>query len=116
MTKEVVVVATQTQFKDCVDLIRIHGVSALPVVSEDGKVLGTVSAADLLVKEEGRDARGARFRIGRSKTSARTAADVMTSPTITIGPTASVPEAARLMHKVHIMRLPVVDASDGGPT
>ena len=35
----------------------------------------------------------------------------MTSPAITIGPTASVPEAARLMHSAHIKRLPVVDSA-----
>jgi CBS-domain-containing membrane protein len=111
MTKEVVAVGPQTQFKDCIDLIRIHEVSALPVVSEEGIVLGIVSEADLLVKEEGRDGKAAPARKGRATAAARTAADVMTSPAITIGPTASVPEAARLMHRAHIKRLPVVDAA-----
>ena len=55
MTKEVIVVGPQTQFKDCIDLIRIHQVTALPVVSEEGNVLGIVSEADLLVREEGRN-------------------------------------------------------------
>jgi CBS domain-containing protein len=110
MTREVVIAEPQTPFKDCLDLIRIHAVSALPVVSEDGSVLGIVSEADLLAREELRDARPARIPIGRSKSSARTAADVMTSPAITIAPTASVPEAARLMRKTHVKRLPVVDA------
>jgi CBS domain-containing protein len=110
MTKEVVIVGPETPFKDCLELIRIHGVSALPVLSESGNVLGIVSEADLLTKEEVRDARQSRIRIERSKASARTAANAMTSPAITIGPMASVPETARLMRKAHVKRLPVVDA------
>jgi CBS-domain-containing membrane protein len=43
MTREVVTVAPATSFKDCVELIRIHGVSALPVVDRNGGVLGIVS-------------------------------------------------------------------------
>lgn len=95
-------------FKVCLDLIRIHRVSALPVVSEDASVLGIVSEADLLAREEACDARPARITIGRSKSPARTAANAMTSPALTIAPTASVPEAARLMRKAHVKRLPVV--------
>ena len=67
MTKEVVAVRPQTEFKECIDLIRIHEVSALPVVSEEGTVLGIVSEADLLVKEEGRDGKATRARNVRAK-------------------------------------------------
>jgi CBS-domain-containing membrane protein len=114
MTTKVVTVSPQTSFKDCVDLIRIHGVSALPVIDEQSQVLGIVSEADLLVKEERRDAKRRRLGIVPSKNlqvSARTAADVMTYPAITIGPAATVPAAARLMHKLQVKRLPVVDGT-----
>ena len=41
----------------------------------------------------------------------RTAADVMTSPVVTVTPETSIPEAIRLMMAHKIKRLPVVDAS-----
>jgi len=38
-----------------------------------------------------------------------TAAELMTSPAVTIGPEDSVADAARRMHDRHVKRLPVVD-------
>jgi CBS domain-containing protein len=38
-----------------------------------------------------------------------TAAELMTSPAVTIGPDDSLADAARLMHDRHVKRLPVVD-------
>jgi len=113
MTKDIVVVGPQAGFKECVDLLLLHGVSALPVVNGEGKLLGIVSEADLLAKEEQRGAKRPRvglIRRQRRHASGRTASDVMSSPAIAIGPAASVPEAARLMHRERVKRLPVIDA------
>src|SRR3546814_7241269 len=38
---------------------------------------------------------------------------LMTAPAITIGPDATLGEAARLMHRHAVKRLPVVDPADG---
>lgn len=113
MTKEVVVVGPQVGFKECVNMLRLHRVSALPVVNGDGKLVGIVSEADLLAKEEQRGAKRPWIGLIRRQSrhaSGRTASDVMSSPAITIGPAASVPEAARLMHRLRVKRLPVIDA------
>ena len=52
MTTQVVTVAPETPFKEIVARLADHRVSALPVVDHDGLVLGVVSEADLLLKQE----------------------------------------------------------------
>lgn len=44
-----------------------------------------------------------------AKAEARSTADLMTAPAVTVGPEATLAEAARLMHRRRVKRLPVVD-------
>jgi CBS domain-containing protein len=113
MSREVAIAAPDTTFKEVVARMQERGVSALPVVDADGRVLGIVSEADLLLKEE-RPPR----RVGgplldphgeAARALARSAGDAMTSPAVTVGPEATLTEAARLMHRRRVKRLPVVD-------
>ena len=39
MTTEVVTVGPETGFKSCVDMLRVHSISALPVIAADGALL-----------------------------------------------------------------------------
>src|SRR5262249_17863958 len=78
------------------------------------RVLGVVSEGDLLVKEERSDQpeRHLGFWRGREvrrKAEGQCARELMTAPAITVPSTATVAEAARLMHARHIKSLPVVD-------
>jgi CBS-domain-containing membrane protein len=116
MTQEVVTVNEHASFKDVAMLIAERRVSAVPVLDREGRVLGIVSEADLVLKEEypegppeGRMFQGRRRRIAQAKAAGDTAAELMTAPAVTIGPDASVAEAARLLHRHGIKRLPVVD-------
>jgi len=116
MTREVVTVDEETPFKEITQLLADCHISALPVLDSDGRVVGVVSEADLLLKEElpegpvgGRLFQGRRHRMERAKAAGATAVELMTSPPITVGPDASLPEAARLLHRHRIKRLPVVD-------
>ena len=52
MTTQVVTVGPATPFKELVARLAEHKVSAVPVVDDAGLVLGVVSEADLLLKEE----------------------------------------------------------------
>jgi CBS domain-containing protein len=109
MTAPAIGVAPSAEFKEMVRLMQTNGVSALPVIDEDGRPVGVVSEADLLLKEEyvGRErVRG--HKRERSKASGQTAEQLMTSPAVTIGPQASLAEAARVMHERGVKRLPVV--------
>jgi len=112
-----VCVSETVSFKEIAARLRECRVSALPVLDADGTVTGVVSEADLLVKEAvlgepdvawGMLA-GLVHHAARAKAGGVTAADLMTSPAVTIGPDEVVEHAARLMYDRKVKRLPVVD-------
>ncbi|MEV0390802.1 CBS domain-containing protein [Nonomuraea sp. NPDC050643] len=120
MTSKVISVTAATPFKDIAETLINGGISAVPVVDDDHHVIGMVSEADLLRKEEFREQfyregyrppLRARLRHpkGRQKAEGDTAADLMTSPAVTITPAASAVEAARVMDAHDVKRLAVVD-------
>lgn len=116
MTTRVVAARKDASFKDMAAMLRSSRISAFPVVDDAGKVIGVVSAGDLLVKEavlaEGTSFLAALRHIREDeKAAGLTAADLMTAPAITIGPDASVVDAARLMYDRRVKRLPVVNAA-----
>ena len=113
MTTNVVAVREGTGYKEIVTLLREHRVSAFPVVDQEDRVVGVVSEADLLVKPAAPAFPQGQIRLAwrleeRSKATGVTAADLMSTPPITIGPAAAVREAARLMQSRQVKRLPVV--------
>ncbi|MFI8947335.1 CBS domain-containing protein [Streptomyces sp. NPDC053750] len=55
MTRSVVALAAGAGSKDIVRTMRTQRISALPVVDEGNRVVGVVSEADLLRKEEFQD-------------------------------------------------------------
>jgi CBS domain-containing protein len=119
MTRTVVSVDAFTPFKDIVRRMQEYRVSAVPVVDEDQRVLGIVSEGDLILKEdpdlegEAHLFEGVHRRHDRSKAAGLIASEVMSAPAVTIAPDGTLGEAARLMHRRAVKRLPVVDP-DGG--
>ena len=88
------------------------------VLDAADQLVGVVSEADLLLKEAGQEALGGYLissgrRGERAKAAGVTAAELMTTPPVTIRPDDSLADAARLMHDRHVKRLPVVDQNGG---
>jgi CBS domain-containing protein len=116
MTTEVVTAEPSTPFKELAGRLAQHRISAVPVVDADRRVLGIVTEADLLLKQEHPDPKATvpliwtrRRRQERAKAAAAVAGKLMTAPAVTVPPTATVTEAARRMHTARVKRLPVVD-------
>ena len=107
MTRKPITVGPDTPLKDVARILIDAGISGVPVVSDDGSVLGVVSEADFLIKGQGpqavRHRRLARL-LGESETTrsqvakvtARTAGEAMSSPAVTIPPTSSLQQAAAI--------------------
>lgn len=119
MHRDVVSVSPETTLKEVAALLVQHRISGVPVCLPDGRVVGVVSEADILVKEQVEPLEVSGF-LGRlldnaygdhARYEAATAGDAMTSPAITVSPQQDVVEAARLMTSKHVNRLPVVDGS-----
>jgi CBS domain-containing protein len=120
MTSSVLTVRPETPLKDVARLLIDSDISGAPVIDAQGAVLGVVSEADFLVKEQGpqtlRHRRLARL-LGESETTrrqigklaARTAGEAMTTPAITVEPSRSIQDAAAVMTDRRVNRLPVVE-------
>jgi len=115
MTTAVVSVDQAASYRSVVDLLVGRRVSAVPVVDSFQRVSGVVSETDLLRKIEyaGDEAPrlfdGRRRRGERGKALARTAADLMSAPAVTVLRGTSIARAARQMDAQKVKRLPVVD-------
>ncbi|MEU2738798.1 CBS domain-containing protein [Streptomyces sp. NPDC007095] len=114
MTHTVAAIGRKANFKEIVQLMEQWKVSALPVLEGEGRVIGVVSEADLLPKEEFRDGDPDRYTQLRrlpdlAKAGAVTAEDLMTAPAVTVRANATLAQAARAMAHAKVKRLPVVD-------
>ncbi len=115
MTTPVVAVTRGASFKEMAAMLRQYRVSAFPVIDDDQKVIGIVSEADMLAKQALNGDRNGMIsamlhRREREKADGVTAGDLMTDRTVTVNPSDTVEQAARLMYTLQVKRLPVVDA------
>jgi CBS domain-containing protein len=113
MTTRVIAVKRSADYKEICSVLRQYRVSACPVITDAGKVVGVVSEADLLYKVADPNPPSGlirlRWKLGEeSKVNAVTAGQLMTSPAISIQPDAPLAVAARVMQDRRVRRLPVV--------
>ncbi|WP_052707606.1 CBS domain-containing protein [Streptomyces rubellomurinus] len=102
MTHAVVAVGRDADFREVAETLQRWQVSAVPVLAGDGRVIGVVSEADLLIAREGDGERADALTAGR----------MMSVPAVTVHPDSPLNEAARAMARGHLKRLPVVDGED----
>jgi CBS domain-containing protein len=126
MTAKVTTVEENASFHEVAEILIAAGVSGVPVVDDDDHVLGVVSEADLLHKEEFkqryycehyRPPLRARLRHrlsgetgSQKKAEGETAGELMGRPAIVITADSPVVLAARVMDRHGVKRLPVVRA------
>lgn len=106
MTTHVVAAFEEAGFKRLAMSLRMNGVSALPVLDADHRVVGVVSESDLLLKLAAPDLEEAVFH--REESGGPVARDLMSAPAVTITADATPREAAERMRRHRIKRLPVV--------
>jgi CBS domain-containing protein len=105
-----------TPFKLLVRLIEENRISAIPIVDQHGVPVGLVSESDLLFKERVGELEltsdllhPRRHSKHMAKAEGTVAADLMSSPAITIASTSRLVDAARLLQERNVRRLVVVD-------
>ncbi|WP_367325299.1 CBS domain-containing protein [Streptomyces sp. HUAS ZL42] len=118
MTTSVVRVRRDTGFKEIAKLLAEYDITAVPVVDDDEHVVGVVSEADLLRKEAAQlDPAGLLPVLhpkpaDRARAEASTAEGLMNRPAVIARPQWTAVEAAQVMERHHVKRLPVVDEAD----
>ncbi|HEV1998288.1 MAG TPA: CBS domain-containing protein [Candidatus Dormibacteraeota bacterium] len=119
MTSPVLTVDPETRIGEVARLLVDNQLSGLPVVDVLGHVLGVITEADLLPKEEDSPLNApGRFespqgRKLRAKREAVTARQAMTPRAISVDPACTLRNAARIMDSRRIRRLVVVDEDKG---
>lgn len=105
MQKNVRTAAPEEPVANIVQAMADHHISGLPVVDSSGRVLGVVSATDVLQAIAEQDDRAARTRLFEHTT----ARDIMTPNAQSIEPEADVRQAAQRMLYTEVRRLFVED-------
>lgn len=112
MSSPAVTISWASTVEHAASVLRSRGFSALPVIDEDGRLVGIVSEADVL---DGRVPPDPRRRGPSGPNPVRpgcpggTVADVMTTPVESLTPGADAADAAEIMLDEGIRCLPVVD-------
>jgi CBS domain-containing protein len=125
METEVPEVYASDPVESVLKVLRAHELPGVPVINEGGRCVGIITEADLVLSQEGEDLHlphyfqlfggivflepMKHFEDRLRKAFASTAEDMMTPDPITIDPSASVEEAARLIARKRHNRLPVVE-------
>jgi len=123
MSKDVITVSTGDPVEKCAKLLQEHDISGLPVLDDDGKVVGMVTEGDLIRRASRVKAPnyleilGGLIYLGSPKkfvdelqrAMALEAGRLMSKDVITVSPEEKVEKAATLMVEKSINRLPVVD-------
>jgi CBS domain-containing protein len=91
MTRDIISVSPTMKVKDLAMTLIKNQISGAPVAGKDGKIVGIVSEADIVAKK-GKDVRA-----------------IMSKKVISVAPSTTVEEIARLMTTHAIKRLPVLD-------
>jgi CBS domain-containing protein len=107
MTTEVITTPEHTPVTKLVDIMSTHGVSAVPIVADDNRVVGVVSQADLLTKIAAAADPGPRGqrRGMAAKATATSARELMSTPALSISPDESLSAAAKTMQAKNVKRL-----------
>jgi CBS domain-containing protein len=107
MSFDPVVVRADAPIEDAEELLEANRISGLPVVDAAGTLVGVISQTDLI-----RLAHHSISDILRARPDGLRVGEVMTSPPLTVPMTASLVEAARLMHDARVHRLVALDDED----
>lgn len=125
MERDVPAVSPDDSVETVISVLREHELPGVVVVDGDGRCVGIITEADLVLRDSEADLHlphfielfGGqlfieplrKFEARVRKALASTATDMMTADPVTVAPDASVDEAARLIAEHKFNRLPVVE-------
>ncbi len=120
MTKTVITGRPDTTVKKAAELMLQHRISAIPVLDQNGGIVGIVSEGDLMRRVEGAKDQPRSWWLSifsESETNAKSFVhergqhlrDIMTQQVTIVTPQTPVGQIARLLEEKHIKRVPVVE-------
>lgn len=105
MSVPVVTVAARAPAKQAVALLSAHGLTTLPVVDDDERLIGLVTAADLRTGQRLVEA----WYCDADSEAGDTVAQLMTSPCLSMSPGTDLSVLARALLNKRVRAMPIVD-------
>lgn len=123
MTKDVITVRRETSVKDLALLFSERGISSVPVVDENGYLVGIVSETDLIEQDKNLHIptvvsifdwviyleSDKRFEKELQKMTGQTVGDIYSEEVFSVSPDAPVSEVADIMTSKRVQAVPVVE-------
>jgi CBS domain-containing protein len=123
MSRDVITVRPDAGLKELAEILTLHRISGVPVLDEDGRLVGVVSQSDLVAVNKNPHVPKSvtlfdwviylesmdKFQAEMSKMAGIRAADIMTPQPMTVTPDATLEELATIMTERKIHTLPVMD-------
>ena len=123
MTKDVITVRRDTTVRDLALLFAENRISSVPVLDEEGLLVGIVSESDLIEQDKNLHIptvvsifdwviyleSDKRFEKELQKMTGQTAGDIMSGEVLSVGPEAPVSEVADIMTSKKVQAVPVVE-------
>ena len=111
MTRAVVTVRPDTTIAEAAALLRERGITSMPVLDEDDRVIGIVSEVDLLRDRMPHDPRShLRPVLPDRREPGNAVGDVMQEPVICMSASADVADLAAVMLENNVRAVPITDA------
>jgi CBS-domain-containing membrane protein len=111
MHTDVVTLSPAASIRELATLLYRHRISGVPVVDDDGTVVGTASVTDLIWLSDliAPDRSDPEARVRRRELDERTVRDIMTPDVFGVGPDATVGELGRFFIRTGLHRALVLD-------
>jgi CBS domain-containing protein len=104
MTIDPIVVEINASIEDAAHVLRANSITGLPVVDEEGVLVGVISQTDLVTAADSPVG-----RVIRGNASGLRVGELMSAPAVTVAMTRSLIDAARIMLDRRIHRLVALD-------
>ncbi len=123
MTKDVITISPEVNIATAVEILLSHHINGIPVVDDNGKLLGIICQSDLVIQQKKMPIPSLFALLDGfipftslkhlekevQKIAATTVEQAMTKKTVTVGPDAGIDEVAELMVVKGFHTLPVLD-------
>ncbi len=123
MTRDVITVTPETSLRDLAEILSHKNINGVPVVDDEGDVIGVVSESDLVEHNKPLHIPTVfvildsiiplenpwRMQKEFKRITATRVADIYSSPPVCVDPDTDITEVARIMSEKHIHTLPVLD-------
>jgi CBS domain-containing protein len=112
MTSPAITINQDATLRQAGDVLSQRGISALPVVDNDGQLVGILSQMDLIRFNTAETPRAAGSRSDRSESDPMRVADIMTVEVVSVNPETDLHTVAQRLSESHVRQVPVLSDTE----